>query len=149
MYVKVIDIDFETGHYSVETSEPFSALDEDIIYYYTVGLQFLLNQDGTLAETFIFGTSLGLDNDQQSVAWALGFVTSVSDASRINPLLDASNQVSFFGQSSAASSGFLEDTIAEQTLALGELDQGDRLRSRRLQDVSHILTVADAMTYPV
>ena len=89
VYIKIIDINFETGDYSIGTSSPFTSLVYDFAdEYYSVGSQFLANSDGSLAEIYIFVVGLGLDDDAQYIPEALGFVTSVSDESRINPLLE-------------------------------------------------------------
>ena len=77
VYIKVFEVDFETGEYYIGTSEPFPSLIYDFNYaYYTVGAQFLEDEDGNYVDTILFGTSYGLD-DSTTLAWPLGFVTSV------------------------------------------------------------------------
>ena len=112
VYIKIIDINFETGDYSIATSSLFTSLIYDFVDdYYSVGAQFLANSDGSLAEIYISVVGLGLDDGDQYKAEALGFVTSVSDGSRINPLLEESNSVIFSGQDDAAATGTLDDNI--------------------------------------
>ena len=72
-------------------------------YYYTVGAQFLEDEDGNLVDTILFGTSNGLDASTQPFSSPIGFVTSVSDDLRINPFLEDTNSVLFEGQDAAAS----------------------------------------------
>ena len=55
LYLKIIDLDFDSGLYSVHTSEPIISLEYTVGHYYTVGAQMLKYSEETI-ETFIFGT---------------------------------------------------------------------------------------------
>ena len=55
LYLKVIDLDFNSGLYSVHTSEPIISLEYTVGHYYTVGAQILKYSDEAI-ETYIFGT---------------------------------------------------------------------------------------------
>ena len=149
VYIKIIDINFETGDYSIGTSSLFTSLVYDFAdVYYSVGAQFLANSDGSIAEIYIFVVGLGLDDDAQYKAEALGFVTSVSDESRINPLIEEYNSVIFSGQDDAAATGTLDDNIYSQYYQ-GEVDSGRRLKGRKLQETSHTISYETAETFSI
>ena len=55
IYLKVINLDFDSGLYTVHTSESIPSLEYTVGHYYTVGAQMLKYSEETI-ETFIFGT---------------------------------------------------------------------------------------------
>ena len=97
VYVKIFQIDFSTGSYSIKTSEPFSALTAAEENYYTIGSQFLVDSENDLVDTYLYCVSNGIDADTQQAPFALGFVTSTSDSSRINPFATDLNTLKFYG----------------------------------------------------
>ena len=93
--MKIIDLDFDSGLYSVHTSEPIKSLEYTVGHYYTVGAQ-MLKDSREVVETYIFGTRTVYNTEESSGPdWRSGFVTTISDESRINPFTEESNSISF------------------------------------------------------
>ena len=65
-YIKIVDLDFETGDYSVKTSEPFATLQYIVNgSYSTFGAQKLNDEQGKPSNILLFAVGYGLDDKNQ------------------------------------------------------------------------------------